>query len=116
MIGVDQKSVAERAARELARAHEARRDGNKGRARVCARRAAGWAIGAYFASRTGAAPASNVLSLLHWLQQQTNIDEEIRNAAKRLTVHVTPSHELPFDEDPLVDAQCIVDAFAAIDR
>jgi HEPN domain-containing protein len=116
MIGVDQKSVAGRAARQLALAHEARRDGNEGRARVCARRAAGWAIGAYFASLTGAEPPVSALSLLHWLQQQVDIGEEIRNAAMRLTAHVTPAHELPFDEDPLVDAQCIVDAFAAGDE
>ncbi len=116
MIGVNQRSIAERAARELARAHEARRQGNEGRARVCARRAAGWVISAHYARQTGAEPPRSALSLLHWLQKQDDVGQEIRNAATRLTVHVTPSFELPFEEDPLIDAQCIVDAFVGIDR
>jgi HEPN domain-containing protein len=116
MIGMTHRSIAERVADELASAHKERGRGNEGRARVCARRAAGWAIGAHFARLTGAKPPRSVLSLLHWLHQRTDIDEEIRNAAMRLTIHVTPSHDLPFDEDPLVDAQCIVNAFAAGDK
>ena len=38
---------AERARQDLRRADQARAEGNEGRARVCARRAAGWAAKAY---------------------------------------------------------------------
>lgn len=115
MVGVDPRSIAEQAARELTRAQAARFQGQEGRARVCARRAAGWAASAYFRRVTGTAAPRSALSLLKWLQQAGTVDEEIRNAAMRLTEHVTPSFEQPFKEDPLEDARRIVDAFAAFE-
>lgn len=111
-----QRSIADRAARELAQAHVARREGNEGRARVCARRAAGWAASAHLKRQTGTEPPRSALSILKWLGQDEGVGEDIRKAAMRLTAHVTPSHELPFDEDPLADAQRILDAFNELER
>ena len=114
MVGVEQGLVAEEAARELNRAREARLRGQEGRARVCARRAAGWAASAHYRHTTGSMPPHSALSLLKRLQQDGTIEVEIRNAAMRLTQRVTPTFEHPFPEDPLDDAQRIIDAFAAI--
>ena len=104
-------SIKGRAMRELARAHRARRDGNEGRARVCARRAAGWAASSYYEHRTGAEAPRSALAILTWLRNDENTADEIRVVAMRLTAHVTPSHELPFEEDPLEDAQRMIDEF-----
>jgi hypothetical protein len=93
---------------ELEQAHHERARGNEGRARVCARRAAGWAIAAYRQHEEGVKPPVNALHLLRWLQGQQNMDEEMRLAAARLTIRVTQQHTLPHDEDPLQDAEVII--------
>ena len=38
------------------------------------------------------------------------VDLEIRRAAQRLTVRVSPDHTLPHPEDPIADARLIIDA------
>jgi hypothetical protein len=111
IIGEDPMSIEARAKRELARAHRARRDGNEGRARVCARRAAGWAASSYYERKTGMEAPRSALSILTWLRDDESTADEIRAIAMRLTAHVTPSHELPFDEDPLEDAQRMIDEY-----
>ena len=93
---------------KFARSEQAK--GNEGRARVCARRAAGWAVAAYWKQRLGAGPHPNAYHLLCWFQKLEDIPEDLRLAATRLTTRVTPTHELPHDEDPLEDAQAIVQA------
>jgi hypothetical protein len=113
MISEDPMSIEAHVEREMALAYRARRDGNEGRARVCARRAAGWAASSYFERVTGMQAPRSALSILTWLRDDESIAGEIRSGAKRLTTHVSPSHIFPFDEDPLEDAQRIVDEFAA---
>jgi hypothetical protein len=95
---------------ELQMAEESRQKGNEGRARVCARRAAGIAIGFYFEVLTKASAPKSAYSLLQWLSEQGQNDLEIRRAAQRLTVRVSPDHTLPHPEDPIADARLIIDA------
>ncbi len=104
-------SIEARSKRELARAHRLRREGSEGRARVCARRAAGWAASSYYERKTGTEAPRSALSILTWLRDDESTADEFRAIAMRLTTHVTPSHELPFEEDPLEDAQRILDEF-----
>jgi hypothetical protein len=87
----------------MAYARAAREHGKEGRARVCARRAAGWAVATSFPE----VPRKGAFSLLRWLESEG--PEELRAAAGRLTERVTPDHELPHDGDPLQDAALIVD-------
>ncbi|NIM93971.1 MAG: hypothetical protein GTO18_09705 [Anaerolineales bacterium] len=95
---------------EMADALESRSSGNEGRARVCARRAAGLAIG-YYREQCGETQLTdNALHLLSWFVDLQEIPEELRQASQRLTVHVTPSHQLPHTEDPLEDARTIIEA------
>lgn len=101
---------ADQIQRELKAAQEARRNGNEGMARVCARRAAGWAIGVRFKDDLSPGATTNAFLLLAWLKEQETIDEPLRAAADRLTTRITEDHELPHPEDPLEDAAYIVEA------
>ncbi len=89
---------------ELAYARAARKQGKEGRARVCARRAAGWAIAAHYSHGR----PLGALSQLRWLETNDDASEQLRSAAGRLTEQVTEDHELPHSEDPLQDAEFIV--------
>lgn len=89
---------------ELAYARAARMHGKEGRARVSARRAAGWAIAAQFPKTL----QRDVYSLLRWLENSAEVSRELRSAAGRLTEQVKEDHELPHSEDPLEDAEMIV--------
>jgi len=95
---------------ELAAARDARQQGNEGKARVCARRAAGWAIALGFQDQFGAQATGNAFVLLAWLQRQSALSLELRQAAERLTVRINQDHELPHDQDPIDDAALIVAA------
>ena len=89
---------------ELAYARAARNKGKEGRARVCARRAAGWAVAAHYPNSRH----RGAYSLLRWLENNSKVSEELRSAAGRLTEQVTEDHELPHSADPLKDAEMIV--------
>jgi hypothetical protein len=91
---------------EYQRAWEARRQGREGRARVCARRAAGWALPPH-----GSQPSVNVLRRLEALAGDPAAPVELRQAAERLITHLTPDHQLPHPQDPLDDARRIIEAY-----
>jgi hypothetical protein len=95
---------------EMGRAHAARADGNEGRARVCARRAAGWAVGVYGRDQLGRDSRWHAYDNLIWLQSQEDVSEDLREAANRLTTRVDIDHTLPHREDPLEDARVIITA------
>jgi hypothetical protein len=98
---------------ELAYARAARKQGKEGRARVCARRAAGWAIAAHYPS----SQPRGALSQLRWLENNADVSEKLRSAAGRLTKQVTEDHGLPHSEDPLDDAEFIVtDLLGRVDQ
>ena len=99
---------------EMEKAFDSRAEKKEGRARVSARRAAGFAISSYFEDCTGESSTKSAFHLLSWLQDREEISAEVREAARRLTVHVTPDHILPHPEDPLVDAKTIIVAMAEI--
>ena len=104
MVASDPVDPRARIEAELAYARAARRHGNEGRARVCARRAAGWAIAAHYPNGR----QQGVLSRLRWLGSNAEASQELRSAAGRLTEQVTEGLELPHSEDPLTDAETIV--------
>jgi hypothetical protein len=91
---------------ELARGEEARRQGLEGRARVCARRAAGIAVRAYLEGRglltSGQGAAfPNAVDLLNLLQTLPGLSEEVRQAASLLLIRVNEAYELPVEADLL---------------
>jgi hypothetical protein len=95
---------------EFADARESRAMGREGRARVCARRAAGLALGIYYEKSVGRSPPQSAYELLQWFALREEIPLDLRDAAKRLTVRVTTTFDLPHAEDPIRDAWNLIDA------
>lgn len=94
---------------ELDYAKKVREQGNEGMARVCARRAAGWAIGIYQINQLGMDHANHsAYQLLKWFQTRDQFPRQDREAAARLTTQINEAHELPHPEDPIADAQQII--------
>jgi hypothetical protein len=79
--------------------------GNEGRARVCARRAAGFAL----AASAGITGRPNAYESLRRAARAPALSDAVREAAARLCVRVTEAHRLPHLEDPLEDARLIVE-------
>jgi len=90
---------------EVEKARAARLAGLEGRARVCARRAAGWALQTKYA----ASKSSTVMELLHQVAQDSRLPEHIRACASRLVMSVNTAHELPPGVDLIADAQKLIE-------
>ncbi len=88
---------------ERALADASRSAGNEGKARVCARRAAGWAIAEALPNAPTAA-----FSALGFAARQADLPDDIRDAALQLTLRITQNHQLPTDADPLKCADRII--------
>src|SRR5262245_30940630 len=93
---------------ELTLAREALAAGQAGKARVCARRAAGWAIRAWYQRLEGEQWSGDAMKQLGRLRDDAQVPTSVRQAAERLTTKVDENHELPFVADPVEDAQLIV--------
>lgn len=107
---MDVAPLRRRVAREMAMADEARAAGNEGRARVCARRAAGMAA-RHHLEQAGAPPRSrSALDALRRLAEIEDLPAPLLEAASRLTTRVTQVHDLPHAQDPLADARLVIAA------
>lgn len=93
-------------AEELARAAAARADGMEGRARVCARRAAGAAVREYLRLRGDeTALGLNAYDLLALLQDSTAAPQRARESAALLLRRVEEDYTLPSDIDLIEEAR-----------
>lgn len=90
---------------EMRLAAAARRRGNEGQARVCARRAAGQAVRAYFQHRGLPVGGSSAYDLLQDLLASPNVPEEARQAAGSLILRVDENFKLPQGLDLLREAE-----------
>ncbi len=97
---------------ELRAAEAARAAGNEGKARVCARRGAGYAIRLHYRSVRGAGWEGDAFHQLKVFRDDETQPEPLRAAARRLTTQVNHDHAMPFDEDVLADARLLIAAFA----
>jgi hypothetical protein len=113
-LGGDLLTLKQAIHRELVDANRARIDGNEGRARVCARRAAGWAVSLTRSLNEKREIEANAYEMLQWLVQQVDTADDVRSAATRLTARVSLDHTLPFPEDPLEDARMVVEALLGL--
>ena len=68
----------QKARQELNRAEEARKRGNEGMARVCARRAAGWTVQAYLGRMSIELKSNNVLDQLRYLLNEEKLDPTLK--------------------------------------
>jgi hypothetical protein len=101
---------------EMNLAEAARKQGREGRARVCARRAAGQAIAVFHQRKTGIQPQANYYRLLCWFQEVDDVPDALKQAAARLTTRVTPEYTLPHPHDPLQDARLLIEALLTEDE
>jgi hypothetical protein len=95
----------EKTLHELHQAETARLSGNEGKARVCARRAAGHIIGE-FLTRTGSpARSPSAISRLGQLADRQDLDPRTREVASHFLLRITPEHTLPLDVDLIAEAR-----------
>jgi hypothetical protein len=100
---------------EIADARRSYARGNYGRARVCARRAAGWSVGEYLELHQLGEAHGNALEHLKWLVEDAGTPEALRAAAIRLTTTIDEDGSLPFDQDPIEDAKLIIQGLLGYD-
>lgn len=87
---------------ELAQAMIARQNGNEGRARVCARRAAGIVIGEYFQRMKVSIQSPSAYDQLRALQELPDVPLEARQLAGHFLQRVDTKYSLPVEID-LID-------------
>jgi hypothetical protein len=97
--------------REIRLASEARRLGNEGRARVYARRAAGWAVGAWIEAHNNNAKAGSAWSNLQAIACDTSTPSRIRLAAIHLTSRINTESMMSQDVDLIADAELLIQHF-----
>ncbi len=98
-------------AKELSTGANAMENGNNGMGRVCARRAAGVAISAWVEQQSTIAWSGDVMRLLHSVQNEHSLPEEVREAAMRLTTKITEQFTSKFSTNPLEDSNIIIHFF-----
>ena len=103
--------VLDEIAKEFSAARTALRERNEGRARVCARRAAGRAVALYLASSPHPAWGNDAMTQLRALAADAAFPDPVRVAALRLTTRIDTQFSGPAPADLLADAQAIVDYF-----
>lgn len=93
---------------ELEKAESARESGNEGMARVCARRAAGIAIGNYLQRKGYSDPGKSAYDRLRILCNLTDTPEDIRQVALYFLTKVTPDYKLPLNVDLISEARWLI--------
>ncbi len=95
--------------RELSAAERARREGNEGKVRVCARRAVGLAITYWLQDHPEHQWGADAMTQLHALQNEPSVPANVREAAGRLSARVSADFTALSSIDPLVDCTTITD-------
>jgi hypothetical protein len=92
---------------EIEKAEAARASGNEGKARVCARRAAGAAAREYFMRRNSPSAQESAYYNLQRLRDQADLPTSIRQIADYFLERITEDHELPSEAD-LIHEACLL--------
>lgn len=93
---------------EISKAYEARSEGLEGRARVCARRAAGVIAAEYFRRRGLPVLGQNSYDLLAQLNAQPGISPHVRELVDHLRMRVNTDYLLPIGIDLIEDAETLI--------
>jgi len=96
---------------ELTRARRAMEEGNNGMARVCARRACGISISFWLEDNPRQGYGESAMNQLRSIQSDDTIPKEVKDAAERLTTHVTNQSDSPFTDHPIADAKILTNHF-----
>jgi len=92
---------------ELNNARTARANGNEGKARVCARRAAGLALRNYFKKQDLPEEGLSAYQLLKAFLNLSGIPPKAKQNAINLTLRVTESFNLPDHVDLITEARSL---------
>jgi hypothetical protein len=90
---------------ELAHAATARLDGSEGRARVCARRAAGMAARDFLGRHGVRSNSRSAYEALQTLAELPDLAPDLRQAALHLTMRVAEDFTLPAGVDLIAEAR-----------
>lgn len=93
---------------EILLAKQSRKEGNEGRARVCARRAAGAAAGSYLTRQGLTNKTENAYLSLKTLGQMENFPDRIQIAINRLIQRVDGNYQLPPGIDLIHEADIVI--------
>jgi hypothetical protein len=93
---------------ELLLAKQSRIEGNEGRARVCARRAAGAAAQSYLLRVGFSGQSENVLDSLLMLKKELELPERVVTAIDCLLKRVDLDYNLPPDVDLITEAEAVI--------
>lgn len=93
---------------ELLLAKQSRQEGNEGRARVCARRAAGAAAQMYLKQVDSGSRNDNAIQSLVRLGNLDQIPDRIKEAVKWLVERVNEEHSFPEVVDLIHEARLVI--------
>jgi hypothetical protein len=93
---------------ELLLAKQSRLEGNEGRARVCARRAAGAAAQHYLLKEGITDRSENVLESLQTIKDKLSLPERVATAVIWLLQRVDLDHNLPSEVDLINEAEIVI--------
>ncbi|HUN23801.1 MAG TPA: hypothetical protein PK299_11785 [Anaerolineales bacterium] len=91
-------------------AMSAEKQGNAGKARVCARRAVGWA-GSNWLAGQGIAPKISAMSNLRLLAERNLLPTPLQPALSQLNRQVNLDHDVPGEQPFLDSARTLLDYF-----
>ena len=93
---------------ELLLAKQSRLEGNEGRARVCARRAAGAAVKEHLVKKGTAQKQENAIQSLLILAQKETLPVRVQEAVDWLVQRVNQDHNLPPEVDLIHEAGVVI--------
>jgi hypothetical protein len=99
---------------ELNLAESARAKGNEGKARVCARRAAGHIAGEYLLRQGFAVPSTSAYVLLQQLESIPHLGPQAREIVHYFLIHVNQDHKLPDDIDLIAEVRWLAQALLQV--
>ena len=92
---------------ELQQAEDARQSGNEGRARVCARRAAGIAVAEFLSRTDHNFEDRGAYENLKYFITLPDISYELKETVTYFIIRVDENYQLPIDVDLIEEAQTI---------
>jgi len=93
---------------EILLAKQSRAEGNEGRARVCARRAAGTAAGQFLIEKGVGDSEDNAVQSLIRLSTMDILPDRVQTAARCLVMRVDESNNLPQEVDLIQEAGIVI--------
>jgi hypothetical protein len=90
---------------ELNHAEISRQEGNEGKARVCARRAAGHVAGEYLRRQGIQVESMNALNRLKVTVERNELTDGTKTTIEHFLIHTTPEFKLPIGVDLIEDVR-----------